>query len=100
MGAKRRVHQEFVPYGANPEIFVDYQLEFKGDIIKPGDKIKFRHIRGIFIFVRIAHNVRLDSTWIDCLDQNSKVTRSFHVGKLKQIVRPKRSYKKRAKTVV
>lgn len=95
MGRKQTGYGEVIPYAVNPEILVNYELAFKNDTIKPGDKIRFRHIRGIFIFVRIAHNVRLDVQWIDCIDEKTRGTRSFHVAKLKSVVRPKRSYRKK-----
>lgn len=95
MGKKKELNREIIPYAVNPDIFVTYELPFRQDTIKPGDRIRFRHIRGIFIFVRLAHNVRLDSTWIDCIDTKTRGTRSFHVAKLKQVVRPKRSYRKK-----
>lgn len=99
MGKKNGIPMEIEPYAVNPEIFVTYELPFNTQIIKPGDKIKFRHIRGIFVFVRVAHNVRFDSTWIDCIDMKTRGTRSFHVAKLKTVVRPKRSYRKKIKPV-
>lgn len=84
-----------VPYAVNPDISVQYELEFNKDTIKPGDKIKFKNTRGTFIFVRLAHNAKLDSTWIDCVDFNTKETRSFHVAKLKAVIRPKKSRRKK-----
>lgn len=99
MGTKKNGYGEVIPYAVNPEIFVTYELPFNTQIIKPGDKIRFRNMRGIFIFVRLAHNVRLDSTWIDCIDSKTRGTRSFHVGKLKSVVRPKRSYRKKVQPV-
>lgn len=95
MGRKKNVAYNPEPYAVNPKISVKYELMYGKDIIKPGDKIKFKNMRGMFVFVRLAHNEELDSTWIDCYDFNTKETRSFHVAKLKMVVRPKRSYRKR-----
>lgn len=83
------------PYAVNPDICVFYELEFKNDIIKPGDKIKFKGERGTFTFTRLAHNQALDVTWIDCMDNQTKNFRSFYVAKLKLVIRPKRSRRKK-----
>lgn len=83
------------PYAVNPDISVQYELEFNNDVIKPGDKIKFKNIRGTFVFVRLAHNQKIDSTWIDCIDVNTRETRSFHLAKLKMVIRPKKSRRKK-----
>lgn len=86
------------PYQVNPDISVVYELDFNNDVIKPGDKIKFKNIRGTFTFSRLAHNRVLDSTWIDCVDDKTKETRSFHLAKLKMVIRPKRSRRKKVAT--
>jgi hypothetical protein len=95
MGRKKKFVHTVEPYAVNPKISVKYELLYGKDVIKPGDKIKFKNMRGMFVFVRLAHNEELDSTWIDCYDLNTKETRSFHVAKLKMVVRPKRSYRKK-----
>lgn len=94
---KQIIKQEVVPYAVNPAIFVTYELPFNTEIIKPGDKIRFKNVRGIFIFVRVAHNMKIDSTWIDCVECKTGTTRSFYVDKLKTVIRPKRSYRKKQK---
>ena len=83
------------PYAVNPDITVQFELDFNKDKILPGDKLKFKNMRGTFVFVRLAHNQRLDSTWIDCFDHDTKETRSFHVAKLKTVIRPKKSRRKK-----
>lgn len=94
-GKKRIPPYNPEPYQVNPDICVLYQLDFYGDLIKPGDKLKFKNDRSTYVFVRLAHNVKLDSTWIDCTDFDTKETRSFHVSKLKLVVRPKKSRRKK-----
>ena len=88
------------PYLVNPDIYVLYELNFNKDVIRPGDKIKFKNMRGVFVFTRLAHNKKLDSTWIDCFDLMTKETRSFHVAKLKTVIRPKKSRRKKLNAAV
>ena len=83
------------PYFVNPDITVQYELHFNKETILPGDKIKFKNIRGTFVFVRLAHNSKIDTTWIDCVDPVTRGTRSFHLTKLKAVIRPKRSRRKK-----
>lgn len=83
------------PYQVNPDISVQYELQFNNDLIKPGDKLKFKGVRGTFQFKWLAHNSKLDSTWIDCYDCNTRELRSFHLAKLKAVIRPKKSRRKK-----
>lgn len=82
-------------YGANEDIFIYYELEFNGDIIKPGDVIKFKHETGTFRFKNLAHNIKKDVQWIDCYDEQSGVYRSFYVADLKGLGKVKKSRKKK-----
>ena len=95
MNKKKTVKMNLEPYPLNPDISVQYELAFKKDMIKPGDKIKIKGQRGTFVFRRLAHNSKLDVTWIDCSDADTGETRSFYVEKLMKVIRPKRSYRKR-----
>ena len=87
-----------VPAIDNSHLHVFYELEFKKEIIRPGDKIKIKNERGTFIFVKWVHNSNLDVQWVDCLDNNgTKHFRSFRIESIRSIVKPKKS---RAKKVV
>ncbi len=81
-------------YTANDDIHVQYELEFKKDIIKPGNPIKIKNQRGVFKFRCVAHNIKLDVTWIDCMDKDGHY-RSFRIDELKTLVKPKRSRAKK-----
>ena len=83
------------PYGTNPNICVYTELEFGRDIIKPGDKIKFKNLRGNFTFHKWVHNSELDVTWIDCMDNKTGEFRSFYIERLKGVVRAKKSIRKK-----
>jgi hypothetical protein len=83
-------------YVTHPEIAVEYQYVDGKDVIEPGDEIKFKWERGTFKFRCLAHNVRLDVRWIDCIDKASGEWRSFRVEKFKGKVKPRRRRKVRS----
>lgn len=91
MITKKTIEISAEPYATNDSIYVKYELEYKGDVIKPGTKIKIKGLQGTFIFKCLAHNISLDSTWIDCWDDNTRGLRAFHVDRLKGVVKAKRS---------
>lgn len=96
MSRKRvRGSDESPSYRVNPDISVFYELKFGKDVIKPGDSLKFKDVRGTFKFIRLAHNIKKDVTWIDCFSPATGEYRSFYVDKLKGIVRAKKSIRKK-----
>lgn len=82
-------------YGCNPDIIIIYELEFKGQIIKPGTLIKIKNVRGTFIFKNLAHNIKKDVQWIDCIENQTGRYKAFRVDQLKLIVVPKKSRRKK-----
>jgi hypothetical protein len=82
-------------YLVNPDISVFYELKFGKEVIKPGDMLKFKDIRGTFRFIQLAHNIKKDVTWIDCFNPTTGEYRSFYVDRLKGIVRAKKSIRKK-----
>jgi hypothetical protein len=94
MPRQKKVY-EYVPYSMNPDITVYYELPFMKDVIKPGDQIKFKNIKSIYTFIHMAHNEKLDVTWIDCRDSATGEYRSFYVDRLKTVVRAKKSRRKK-----
>ena len=93
MPRKKKI--EYVPYRNNEDIHVFYEIEYLKDVIKPGDKIKIKNMRGTFTFLHMAHNSKLDTTWIDCRNDSTGEYRSFYVERLKGLVRAKRSRRKK-----
>ena len=81
-------------YPFNDDIHVQYELEFGKDVIKPGNKIRIKNDRSVYMFRCLAHNIKLDTTWIDCISTDGG-WRSFPVEKLKCLVKPKRSRAKK-----
>jgi len=93
MPKKKKI--EYIPYANNEDIHVFYEVEYLKDTIKPGDKIKFKNIRGPFTFIHMAHNSKLDVTWLDCRNNATGEYRSFYIEKLKGLVRDKKSRRKK-----
>jgi hypothetical protein len=85
---------------AHGHIAVSYEFEFNGEVIRPKTEIKMKNMRGKFKFRCIATNVRTGSSWIDCVDCESGEWRSFRVEKLKCIVKPKKSRRKKKNETV
>lgn len=86
------------PYGYDDHIDVAYELPWKKDVIKPGTIIRFKGVRGRFKFRCMAHNTKLDKTWIDCIDAGTLEYRAFYIDKLIGVVKPKRSRRHKANT--
>lgn len=71
-----------------------FEFPLGRDIVKAGDRIKIRQERGWFTFYKIVHNTKLDVTWVDVTSDKGE-WRSFYIERVKQVDRPKRSYRKR-----
>lgn len=82
------------PYSVNEKIFVQYELQWKKDLIKPGTVVRFKACRGRYRFRLMATNTAIDKTWIDCVDVMTHEYRSFYIEKLIGVVKPKRSRRK------
>lgn len=82
-------------YLFNTNIVVQYELQFKDDLIKPGNLIKIKNDRATYKFRCFAHNVVEDETWIDCMDVDRGSWHSFRIDKIKCLVKPKRSRRKK-----
>lgn len=80
----------------NPDIYVYYELPFgKKDVIVPGTILKLKNTRGTFKYIRTAHNAKLDRTWVDLIGVQTFAYRSVYIGKIRNIVKPKRSRRKK-----
>lgn len=83
-------------YIALDYINVQYELVFGKDLIKPGDLIKIKNRQGMYRFRCLAHHVKLDKTWVDCMDISTGAWNSIRVDKIKCLVKPKQTRKKRS----
>jgi signal peptidase I len=83
------------PYHVNDDISVFYEIKYGKDVIKPGDLIKIKDVRGTFRFIQLAHNINKDVTWIDCINNVTGEYRSFYIEKLKGLIRAKKSIRKK-----
>lgn len=82
-------------YLALDNIYVQYELEFGKDLIKAGDLIKIKNQRTTYRFRCLAHNISLEKTWIDCMDVGTGAWFSFRPEKIKCLVKPKKSRRKK-----
>jgi hypothetical protein len=92
---RKHVEPTKEPYHLNPHIAVTYELPFGNDLIKPGDKIRIKNLRGTFTVHKFAQHTAKDVMWVDCQDTKTGEYKSFYVEKIKSIVRAKRSYRKK-----
>lgn len=95
MKSRKKTPVEYVPYRNNPNVYVYYELNFKNDVIKPKDRIKIKFDRDTYIFLRLAHHVKNDTTWVDCISEKKGSWHSFHVDSIQRVIRPKRSRRKK-----
>jgi hypothetical protein len=79
---------------------VQYEIAFHDELLTPGTLIKMKNLRGTFKFRCLVTNVKLDATWIDCIDVDTGEWKSFHLSKLKGKVKPKRSRRRKKVQVV
>lgn len=95
MKKKNNNKLESKPFPLQPHISVDDSLNFKNDVINLGDTLKFKEMRGTFKFLGVVHNSEKEVTWIECRDTKNGHYRSFYVERLKSVVRPRKSRKKK-----
>lgn len=95
MNKRNKAKYDTPPFGHNHHITCYYELDFGRDTIKPGDKIKFKNVRGFFLFSKWVHNQQLDVQWIDVIDPSTSTFRSFYMDRLKGVHRAKKSIRKK-----
>ena len=93
--AKKKKEYDRKPYHVNDDISVFYEIKYGKETINPGDLIKIKDVRGTFRFIRLAHNIKKDVTWIDCMNNVTGEYRSFYIDRLKGLVRAKKSIRKK-----
>jgi hypothetical protein len=74
---------------------VAFEFPFGKDVIRTGDKIKIRNQRGTYRFYKIVHHTELDVTWVDVMNVDTGQWHSFYIDRVKTLIKPKRSYRKR-----
>lgn len=78
-------------YSDREDVAVLFELKFGAETIKSGTLIRISKMRGIFRFRCLAHNIKTDYTWIDCMDIQTGEWKQFRVDRITGIVNPKRS---------
>lgn len=96
---KKSKQLEQEPEYLNPHVVVSYELPFARDMIKPGDIVRIKNDHGRYRFTRVATNMEKGVTWIDCHDVKSGSFRSFYIEDIKEIVRAKKSRKKKQSVI-
>jgi hypothetical protein len=56
----------------NPDIVVSYEMQLNGQTLKTGDPVKIKHDHNLYRFRCLAHNVKLDTTWVDLVVVNDR----------------------------
>lgn len=86
---------------ASPKVKTDPDgLFFKDNAVPQGALIKFKYMRGTFIFGTVSTNIETGSTWIDCREYVGRKAgkwRSIPLDKFKSQVLPRKVRKKRVK---
>lgn len=96
MNVKNRAKVVTQPFHYNQSITVFYEMKHGNDQISAGTVVRFKNRRGTFKFVKLVHNAEKNVSWIDCMETNTGIYRSFYVEELKGMVKPKKRRKKRA----
>lgn len=95
MNKRNKAKNNSIPFSHNRNISCYYELNFGKDVIRPGDKIRFKNVRGTFVFSKWVHNRDLDVQWIDVIDPTTSTFRSFYMDRLKGVHRAKKSIRKK-----
>lgn len=86
------------PYFGMEHIKLYDSLEFDGEMISPGQKVKIKNKRGLYTFRGWVHNTRKDVQWLDLMEDKTGQFRQFYIEQLRGVVKPKRSRKKNGKS--
>lgn len=84
-----------VSYFHNPNIVTYEELPFGKDVIKPGDNIKVKGVRGTFKVHKFVHHQDKGVQWVDCMDNLTGEFRSFYLERIKLVIRPKKARRKK-----
>lgn len=95
MTKKKALPREYLPYENNDNVYVVYELEFKNDVIRPGDKFKCKFDRDTYVFLRLAHHIPHDNTWVDAMSATKGSWHSIRVENIQRVIRPKKLRRKK-----
>jgi hypothetical protein len=95
LSKRKPIPREYIPYQNNEHVVVYYELAFKNDTIRPGDKFKRKFDRDTYVFLRLAHHIKNDSTWVDALSEQRKSWHSIRIEDIQKVIRPKKSRRKK-----
>lgn len=90
--AKRTKGKERERWDTDPNKAVSYEFDFKGQLVKPGQKFKLKNDRNVYTFHCLVHNVISGTTWIEAT--STEGFHSFRPEKVFKLIGIKRSYAK------
>lgn len=77
---------ELTPYWNNPNISVQYELDWGREKIVPGTLIKIKKDRSQYRFTRLVSDSATGKVWIDCLNVSLGGFYSFYVDRISGLV--------------
>jgi len=80
-------------WALDPDKHVSYIFDFKGIEVKPGMQFKIKNERTTFTFICLVHNIKIDTTWIEC--QTPEGFRAVRPEKITKLVGIKKSYRRK-----
>lgn len=78
------------PYHHNPNIKVEYEMDFNGETILPNTKLRFSGSKAPYYFRYKVTNSDLNKTWIDCMNIKTGAFHSYDIKLLQNIVKDKK----------
>lgn len=91
----KRKGGSFVEGYVQEHILHYYEWPFEGDIIKSGDVVRFKNVRGTFKVLKFVHNTESNIQWVDCMRVETGEYVSYYLDKIKYVIRPKKSRRKK-----
>lgn len=88
---------ELTPYWYNPDIHLIHEIEFNGDTIKNGDRIKIKNDKAVYRFIRLVVNSKTQIEWADVYCVSFGGWRSFRTDRIKGKYLEKKPRKRRTK---
>lgn len=93
MNKRTQIERDTSRWATDPDKAVVYEMTFKGDIIKPGQRFKIKNDRTIYTFHCLVTNIKSGTTWIECACETGYY--SFRPEKMYKLVGIKKSRRKK-----
>lgn len=93
MNKRDQVTRDTSRWAGDDNKVVTYEMTFKGDIIKPGQRFRIKHDRTVYTFHCLVTNIKTGSTWIECACESGFY--SFRPERMYKLTGVKRSRQKK-----